>query len=162
MRWTIFRPSWIFGPGDGLSEQINDLLEASVVPLIDGGKYRIQPVSVDDVVSCMTRSLSMPETQGESYDVGGPDRLQFVEVVHKFAEIAGKKVRTMNVPSWSIKPVVALMQRFAFFPLTIDQLRMLSEDNVCEIDHFVKTFHIEPKSFNDEVKTLVRHVARAA
>lgn len=156
MRWTIVRPSWIFAPGDNLSQQIMEMFEMPVVPLIDSGKSLMQPVSRDDVCEVLTRSLSMPETQSQNYDLGGPDRMTFADIVHRFASEAGKKIRTMNVPVWAIRPVVGFMQRYAFFPLTVDQLRMLREDNVCEIDRFVRTFRIEPKSFASAIPELVR------
>jgi hypothetical protein len=54
-----------------------------------------------------------------------------------------------------LKPVVALMENSPSFPLTLDQLRMLNEDNVCEIDRYVKAFQIEPKSLAQILPTLL-------
>jgi uncharacterized protein YbjT (DUF2867 family) len=159
LRWTIFRPSWIFGPGDHLMATVLDLIHKPVVPLIDGGNNSFQPVARDDVATAMTAALLMPETQGKIYELGGPDRVAFKDVVQKVAEALGVSVRTMNVPSWAVRPVVAAMQRFAFFPLTVDQLRMLGEDNVCEIDPFVKTFRIEPKSFLQSLPAVAKKAA---
>ncbi|MCZ6767511.1 MAG: NAD(P)H-binding protein [bacterium] len=156
LRWTIFRPAWIFSPGDGLSTQISSLVRKPLVPLIDGGRSLMQPVSLEDVCEIMSRSLIMPETHGMIYEVGGPDRIAFRDLVTKTAEFVGKHLRTMTVPFWAIKPFVAAMQRFTFFPLTVDQMKMLSEDNVCEIDPFVKTFQLQPKSFVEALPGLVR------
>jgi len=156
LRWTIFRPAWIFSPGDDLSTQISSLVHKPLVPLIDGGKSLMQPVSLEDICEVMSRSLTMPETQGMVYEVGGPDRIAFHDLMTKSAEFVGKHLRTMNVPAWAIKPFVAAMQRFTFFPLTVDQMKMLSEDNVCEIDPFVKAFQLQPKSFVEALPGLVR------
>jgi NADH dehydrogenase len=156
LQWTIFRPSWVFSPGEEVSAQIVSLVRKPVVPLIGGGKSLLQPVALEDVCNCMGRALSMPETQGQIYEMGGPDRISFGDIVAKTASSLGATVRRINVPTWALKPVVWSMQRFAFFPLTVDQLKMLSEDNVCEIDPYVKTFQVEPKSFVQALPSLVR------
>lgn len=147
MRWTIFRPSFTFARGDLLSRRIKELLSRPIVPLIDGGKSRLQPVALEDVCRCMASALAMPETQGQIYELGGPDRLTFRDLVGHAAVALNRGLKTMSVPAWAVRPAVAALQRFMSFPLTLDQLKMLVEDNVCEIDHYVKTFEIEPKSF---------------
>jgi NADH dehydrogenase len=87
--------------------------------------------------------------------VAGPDRISFGDVVQSVAKILERRAKTMNVPGWMLQPVATLLQRFPSFPLTVDQIRMLSEDNVCEIDRYVKTFHVEPKSFVQALPSLV-------
>ncbi len=156
LRWTIFRPSLIFGGGDLFTRQVISLIHKPVVPLIGGGKSLFQPVARDDTSTCMTRALAMPETQSQTYELGGPDRVSFSRMVHEIAAAIGKPIKTVNVPMWAVRPPVRIMERFDSFPLTTDQLRMLSEDNVCEIDHYVKTFRLQPKSFVSSVPELVK------
>ena len=156
LRWTIFRPAWVFSPGDQLTQTFVDLIHRPVTPLINGGTALMQPIALEDVCTCMARSLAMPETQSQIFELGGPDRIAFREIVQKLATNLGEKLRTMVVPAWAVRPVVMSFQRFASFPLTLDQLRMLLEDNVCEIDRFVKAFQLEPKSFVKALPTLVK------
>ncbi len=154
MRWTIFRPSWIFAPGDELTKMIKDVVGKPVIPLIGGGSALVQPVALDDVCTCMARSLDMPETQGMIYELGGPDRVTYKKVFEQAAAALGRKANTMSVPVWMIRPMVGALQRFKSFPLTVDQLKMLSVDNVCEIDRYVKAFELEPKSFSSAIPGL--------
>ena len=154
LRWTIFRPSWIFAPGDGLSTRIKDIARKPVVPLIAGGRALIQPVALDDVCTCMGRALRMPETQGKTYELGGPDRVSYREIFELASSHAGRKRKTVSVPAGMIRPVVGVLQRFRSFPLTVDQLRMLLEDNVCDIDPFVKTFGVVPASFRQAIPAM--------
>jgi uncharacterized protein YbjT (DUF2867 family) len=125
-----------------------------VIPLIDGGRALVQPVSLDDVCTCIARSLRMPETQGKIYEIGGPDRVSYREIFEQAASLAGRKARTVSVPAGAIRPAVVLLQRFRSFPLTVDELRMLSEDNICEIEPYVKTFGITPVSFRESMRAL--------
>src|SRR6187399_599470 len=57
MRWTIFRPSIIFGPGDEFHPLMADLVHRNIVPIIDGGKSLLQPVALHNVVGPMSRAL---------------------------------------------------------------------------------------------------------
>lgn len=155
MRWTIFRPSIVFGPGNEELRRLFELVYKPVVPLINGGGTLLQPVAVEDVTACMTMALAMAETQGKTFELGGPDRISLKETLLGVAKVLGRKLKTVNVPLWSVRPVVRLMQRFAAFPVTADQLRMLLEDNVCEIDPYVKAFQVEPKSFVQALPALV-------
>ncbi|MDH3214786.1 MAG: NAD(P)H-binding protein [Candidatus Krumholzibacteria bacterium] len=155
LRWTIFRPSWIIGAGDGLTEQISELVHKIIVPLIDGGRMLVQPIALEDVCTCMSKALAMPETQSAIYELGGADRITMKEIIHSVAAHMGVKIRTMDVPTWAIRPIVAALERFPSFPLTRDQLRMMAEENVCEVDRYVKTFRVEPKPFAEVLPTVI-------
>jgi NADH dehydrogenase len=64
MRWTFFRPSIIFGVGDEFHPLMAELVHRTIVPVIDGGKSLLQPISLRNVAEPMARSVTMPETQG--------------------------------------------------------------------------------------------------
>jgi uncharacterized protein YbjT (DUF2867 family) len=157
--WTIFRPSVVFGPNSEFISQLVDLVHRAVVPLIDGGKSLLQPVSLENLTDAMAGSLSMPETQGCSYDVGGPDRLRFSDLLDRIAQHYKLHPNTMKVSSLFMKPVVRMMQRFESFPLTVDQLEMLKEDNICETGAFTSTFGIEKlDSFDAALPSLLEAI----
>ena len=46
-----------------------------------------QPIHADDVARCFVRSLAMPETVGQTYELCGPDRFTFREMLNV---VAGK------------------------------------------------------------------------
>ena len=143
LRWTVFRPSVVFSPGSEFIRQLVDLVHRPLVPLVGGGKALLQPVSLENLTDAMARSLSMPETQGCSYDVGGPDRVKLADILERIARHYKVHPNTMKISPTFMKPVVRLMQRFDSFPLTVDQLEMLVEDNVCDTSNFTSAFGIE-------------------
>jgi NADH dehydrogenase len=164
LRWTIFRPSIIFAPGDMFTRELVELVHRPVVPVIDGGKAMLQPVSLENVTDAMARSLLMPQTQGKSFDVGGPDRIRFRDLLEKIAAHYKVHMNTMRVSSKFMKPMVKLLQRFKSFPLTVDQLVMLVEDNVCDPSNFQSVFEIEQlDSYFEALPVLLDHAeVRAA
>ena len=112
MRGTIFRPSIVFHKGDLFHEMLNDLVHRPVVPIIDGGKAMIQPVSLENLTAAMAATTTMPETQRNIYEVGGPDRISMAELLEKIARHDNVWMNTMKVSSRMMKPVVGMLQRF--------------------------------------------------
>lgn len=154
MRWTIFRPSVLFGPGDEFHPLIADLVHRSVVPVIDGGRALLQPVSIANVVGPLARTLTMPETQGKTYEIGGPERLAFVDIMYKVARFYGVWPNTVSVPSMLAKPLVKFAQRFRSFPLTLEELYLLLEDNVCDPTAFTEAFGVKLDTYTDKIESL--------
>jgi len=162
LRWTIFRPSVIFGPGDEFHPLIADLVHRPIVPVIDGGTALIQPVAHRNVVGPMARALTMPETQGKVYEIGGPERHAFADILHKVARHYGVWPNTVSVPSRFAKPMVKFAQRFRSFPLTLDELHMLLEDNVCDPAPFTSTFGVALDSYEDKIPSLLPRIQELA
>jgi NADH dehydrogenase len=157
MRWTIFRPSIIFGVGDEFHPIMADLVHRTVVPVIDGGKSELQPVSLRNVTQAMARSITMPETQGRVYEVGGPERHKFVELMYKIARHYGVWPNTFSLSSTLAKPLVKALQKLPNFPLSYEELLLLLEDNTCDNSEFVRTFGVELDSYEDKIPMLCPH-----
>ena len=162
MRWTIFRPSIIFGPGDEFHPLVADLVHRPIVPVIDGAKSLLQPVSIGNVASAMSRTVTMPETQGQVFEVGGPERHAFIDIMYKVARHYGVWPNTMSVSSRFAKPMVRFAQRFRSFPLTYDELVMLLEDNICETEHFTTTFGVTLDPYEAQIPSLCPHIYELA
>jgi NADH dehydrogenase len=156
LHWTIFRPSVIFDWGSEFIEMLVDLAKKRVVPMIGGGKGRLQPVALDDVCNCMTEALGMPETVGRTFELGGPEQLTFRQMIEAVASALNSQIKTVNIPIWIVRPVVRLLQSRPDFPLTMDQLTMLLEDNTCDTSQFSRVFNIQPQSFLTALPGLVR------
>src|SRR3954447_559522 len=70
---TIVRPGAMFGPGDALFGTLADLARLlPVLPLVGGGRTRLQPVYVEDVAEAIARMLTDSRTAGQTYEVAGP------------------------------------------------------------------------------------------
>jgi NADH dehydrogenase len=152
--WTIFRPSMIFGPEGGFAEMLKELFRLPVVPVIGDGRYRLQPVSVGQVALTFLKSLAMPETAHETYHLGGAEQYTFNEILDLTGKALGRtEVIKLHQPVALVRPVVRLLENFRAFPLTLDQLTMLLEGNVCDQRPWAKTFGIDPLSFEKGVVT---------
>ncbi len=141
--WTIFRPSVIFGPGDGLSTTVVPALRRfPVFPIFGDGTYRIQPVAVEEVARCLVKALPRPETIGETYELGGPEALTYNELLHRIAKTLGLHRTFVHVPLGLSKAVVSVVQHLPGAPITRDQLTMLVEGSTCDASAATLTFGV--------------------
>jgi NADH dehydrogenase len=148
--WTIFRPSVIFGPGDQFISELARILRiAPAIPVPGDGAYRLQPVFIGDLAKGITDALLTPGTEGKVFEVGGPERLAYNELLDKVAASVGSRARKVHVPLSLLRPIVSRLQRFQGFPLTMDQLEMLLEENICDPEPFYSTFGFSPLSLSD-------------
>lgn len=122
--WTIYRPSVIFGPGDGLFCRFAALLKLlpGLLPLARA-QARMQPVYVGDVVAAMARTLPDPDAFGQTYELGGPQVLTLAEIVRYTATQLGRHVTILPLPDF-----IGRLQglAFDFMPMA---LKAFSSDN---------------------------------
>ena len=155
--FTIFRPSLIFGPKDAFVNMLAGYIRSfSVVPVIGDGTYRLQPISADDVARCFAMALEMPQTIGQTYELCGPDRLTYNELIDAIGRVLGKgRVCKLKNPLGLMNLVVPIFQRLPFFPVTMDQITMLVEENICD-GSWRQTFQFEPLGLVEGVGSYLR------
>lgn len=126
LNWTIFRPSVIFGAQDQFINLFSKLTKLFPAMPLANHQAQFQPVSVDDVASAFVKSLSMPQTIHQSYDLVGPTVYTMREIV----EFAARRAKT----SCAIIPVpgfVGYLQALAFEFLPGPTL--MSRDNIASM-----------------------------
>ncbi len=150
--WTIFRPSLIFGPGDAFVNMLADLIrKLPLVPVIGDGEYRLQPIAATDVARCFVKSLELIGTIGKAYELCGPDRLTYMEILDLVGRALGRQaVYKFRQPLALMKLVTPLMQGFSFYPITMDQIQMLVEESICD-GSWQSTFGFEPQRFGEGI-----------
>ena len=124
--WTIFRPSVIFGAQDQFINLFSKLTKLFPAMPLANHQAQFQPVSVDDVASAFVKSLSMPQTIHQSYDLVG----QTVYTMKEIVEFAARRAKT----SCAIIPVpafVGYLQALAFEFLPGPTL--MSRDNIASM-----------------------------
>jgi len=151
--WTIFRPSLVFGKGGEFVTMLADLIrKLPLVPVLGDGQYRLQPVAVSQVAESFVRALTMAETVGQTYHLGGGESYSYDEILDLTGQAIGRgKVAKAHQPLFMVKPMVRLMEHSAHFPITTDQLEMLLQGNVCDTTAWSAAFGIKPVSYGEGI-----------
>jgi uncharacterized protein YbjT (DUF2867 family) len=152
---TIFRAAVILGQGGGSFQMLEYLVER--LPIMICPRWvltKCQPISVYDVVDYLAKSIEVKETEGETFDIGGPEVLTYVDMMRKYAKILNKPLRILIIPFLTprlssywvdlVTPVRASLAR----PL-IDSLR---HDATVQNDSVRRLIPIQLKTFDQAVQ----------
>jgi len=157
MAFTIVRPSLIYGPGDLFTLRLSDMIRLSpVLPVIGSGRSKIQPVYIDDVVSCLGKIVSGDAYFNEMYTICGPDQLTYEEVTRAIAREMGLWRPAFHMPMLFMKTAAKVMSALPKPPVTLDQLIMMQEDNICSTSDMREVFGIEPIEFREGLQKFIR------
>ncbi len=154
---TIVRPGAMFGPGDVLFGTLADLARLlPVLPLIGGGRTRLQPVNVEDVATAVARLLADPETAGQIYELAGPRAYTVRELVMFTLRLIGKRRLLMTVPFAMAEVLARLFELLPSPPLTTSQVDLLKVDNVASgtLPGF-RELSIQPEAVEEVVPTYI-------
>jgi len=132
---TIFRPSIVFGPEDDFFNRFAWLARLSpMLPLIGGGRTQFQPVYVGDVAQAASRALKDPAAAGRTFELGGPEIMTFKEIMQSVLKETRRKRLLLSIPFGLARIQAAVLGLLPKPPLTLDQVRMLEDDNVVSGD----------------------------
>ena len=129
---TILRPSIVFGPEDDFFNRFASLARvAPAMPLFGGGATQYQPVYVGDVADGIAACLTNPAAVGQTYELGGPRRYSFAELMALMLTVTDRQCLLMNLPFWLADVIGAIAGLAPGRPmLTRDQAKLLRRDNV--------------------------------
>lgn len=148
LRWTILRPSVIFGPGDSFVNRFAGLIALlpGVFPLAMPGA-RFAPVWLDDVVDGLERAVADGATDGHTYELGGPETLTLREIVQQIAGAMDRRVLVIGLPQWLSRLQAAVMDFVPGKPFSTDNYRSLLVDSVPTEDGFAQ-LGLRPRAFS--------------
>jgi uncharacterized protein YbjT (DUF2867 family) len=161
LAWTIFRPSFIYGPKDKAINTLAKLVRRlPFVPVLGGGNTKIQPISVANVARAFVGAIRNDESISQVYDLCGPEAFTWNELYDKLQRILGTRK-----PKWHLPLPIARVQATLFErmlpnpPFTRDQLLMMQEDNVGDPRPAERDFLLEQEGFEDGVTRYLRRNA---
>jgi NADH dehydrogenase len=130
LAWTIFRPSVIFGDGDGLFFRFAQLLCMTPVLPLARPHAKFSPVHVGDVAEAFARALAHPHTATHVYELFGPRTLELAQIVRWTAQMIGKRRLVIGLPD----ALGALQARIGEWlpgkPISRDNFRSLKLDSI--------------------------------
>ncbi|NOT87086.1 MAG: complex I NDUFA9 subunit family protein [Lysobacter sp.] len=130
--WTLFRPSVIAGPGDGLFCRFAQLLRFSPGLPIGRADARFQPVWVGDVVAAFALALDDKATVGASYDLVGPEVMTLAQIVHLTARTKGWTRFVVPLPEVFGRMQAEIGEHLPGKPISRDNWRSLQRDSTSD------------------------------
>ena len=156
--WTLFRPSIIYGPGDGFVNLFARMSRYSpALPLIGGGHTKFQPIPVESVAQCFVKALTEPRSVGQTYDLCGEETLTLKQIIELILAATHRRRLKFPLP-FAVARIQAAALEFLYgnllrkpAPLNRDQLLMLKEDNVGDGQPARELFELRRVEFAREI-----------
>ena len=160
---TVLRASIIVGSGSASFEIVRDLGEK--LPFMICPRWvatRCQPIAIRNVIEYLTGLLDHPETAGNTYDIGGPDVLQYRDLLAGYAEVRGLKRYFVPVPFLSpgLSSWWLYLMTSTTFSLARALVQSMKNETVCS-DHSIRS--IIPLSliaYKDAVELALARIAQ--
>ena len=125
---SVVRPSVIFGPEDDFFNRFAKM--SQLLPVLPVFDTSFQPVYVGDVAEAMVRILDDSQTQGNTYQLGGPRVISFREVMELVMSGTGRRRLLLPMPLSIARVQAIFMEMLPVPPLTGDQVKLLEIPNV--------------------------------
>ena len=152
LEWTAFRPSVIWGPEDEFANTFARLVPITpiIFPIIGDEQSRFQPVWVEDVVSATTAALGDPTTNGQEFELGGPEVLTLEEIERRVMRALDAKRIMVRFPMPLLRFAVKLMEiALPNPPVTSSLLELLQVENVTS-ENALTRFVDSPREFEPD------------
>jgi uncharacterized protein YbjT (DUF2867 family) len=124
---TSLRAAMIIGSGSASFEILRYLVQR--LPIMITPKWvstPCQPIAVRNVLGYLTGVLDRPETAGRVFDIGGPEVLPYLEIMHIMAEELHLR-RRIIIPVPVLTPLLSSYWIHLVTPLSHDIARPLAE-----------------------------------
>lgn len=145
--YTILRSAIVYGPNDAFITGLARLLSAlPYLFLVPGdGKTLLQPIWVEDVVTCLTWALDDVTTRNETFEIGGPEYFTFNEVLEMVMQATSTRRRLVHTrPPYVRGLTVFLEALFPRLPGSVYWLDYLAINRTCALDTIPRIFNLMP------------------
>jgi uncharacterized protein YbjT (DUF2867 family) len=150
-----FRASVVIGSGSASFEIVRSLVDRSPVLLIPRWVVsRTQPIAVEDVLAYLLAALDLELEESRLFEIGGPDRVAYADLMREYARQAGLRRAVIRVPLatprvsglWLsvVTPVYASIGR--------DLIESLRNDTLVRDGSARELFPIRPRGFREAIE----------
>ena len=95
--YTIFRASYIIGKTDHLTKSLSNQMKKGTIVIPGSGKYRLQPIFVEDVAKIILESILEKKFSNKILDLVGPTKINFEDFVKLFSKNMKVKLKKINL-----------------------------------------------------------------
>jgi NADH dehydrogenase len=110
--YTIFRPSWVYGPGDkSLNRFVTFARRLPFVPVIGSGEEHLWPAFIGDLAEVVAGAVYLPAAERREFEVGGPELLTMNQILRTMLDVMGLRRPLVHAPVVFPRLASAVMER---------------------------------------------------
>jgi uncharacterized protein YbjT (DUF2867 family) len=160
---VVLQAGIVIGSGSASFEMIRHLTDR--LPAMTTPKWvrnKIQPIAIDDVLHYLAGAATAPVPSSRTWDVGGPDVMEYGEAMQIYADVAGLRRRLIVVLPF-LTPTIASWWVGLVTPIASGLARPLVESLECDavmLNHDIDTIIAAPEGgptgYRDSVVSALR------
>ena len=150
MRWTLLRPTLIYGFGlDKNVTVITDFIRRfGFFPLVGGGLGLRQPAHADDLAAACAAAFDCPASFNRAYNLSGGETLAYRQMVERIFARLGKTPRILSIPLpvfQALMKAASLLPRYRYF--SPEMARRINQDLCFDHAEAARDFGYAPRGF---------------
>lgn len=156
--YTILRTSLVYGPEDHFTNNLARLIRASLgfFPIPSGGRTVVQPVWVEDLVTCILWSLQNDETVNKVYELGGSEFFTLQQIVETIMEVTRRKRILVPISPITLRAMTVFLEGVSpNFPISSFWLDYFAVNRTCSVDSMPRIFGLMPARFTYRLDYLI-------
>jgi nucleoside-diphosphate-sugar epimerase len=135
---TVVRPGLVYGPGDLHLLGFFVAIKKGLFRVIDGGKARLHPVYIDDLLAALLLCAQRPQAPGRSYNIAGERPVTVRELATAIAHAVDRELPRGSIPLWLANltsDIFAVMpgMKGERAPLTRSRIKFLTNSRIYDI-----------------------------
>jgi NADH dehydrogenase len=156
---TIIRSSIVFGPEDGFTTALAEILRFApgFLPIPGDGRTLLQPLWVEDLVTCLIWALQNPDMVNQTYEIGGGEYFTLRQIIENIMEVTHTRRLLLPFPPPYMRALVVLLESFArTLGVSTYWVDYVAVNRTCPVDNLPRTFGLMPARFAYRLNYLER------
>ena len=157
--YTIIRSSVVFGPEDRFTNPLARLLRSApgLFPIPSDGRTLLQPLWVEDLVTCMLWALQNPDMVNETYEIGGGEYFTLRQLLQRIMTVTNTHRMLVPLPIPMMRALMVSLDSFIpNFNVSTYWLDYVAVNRTCPVDNMPRIFGLMPARFGYRLDYLAR------
>jgi len=156
---TIIRSSVVFGPDDHFTTNFARLIRSTpgILPIPGDGRSLLQPLWVEDLVTCMVWALQNPDMVNQTYDIGGGEYFTLRQIMETIMEVTHTRRLIMPLSPPYMRALFVILDAFTpGFNVPTYWIDYVAINRTCPVENLPRTFGLMPARFTYRLDYLKR------
>lgn len=157
--YTIIRSSVVFGPEDRFTNNLSRILRAApgFFPIPSDGRTLLQPLWVEDLVTCLLWALQNPEMTNQTYEIGGGEYFTLRQVLERLMNVTSTRRLLVPLSAPYMRALLVMLDSFIpNFNISTYWLDYVAVNRTCPVDNMPRIFGLMPARFSYRLDYLAR------
>ena len=156
---TIIRSSLVFGPDDHFTTNLSRLIRGApgLLPIPGDGRTLIQPLWVEDLVTCLIWALQNAEMANQTYDIGGGEYFTVRQALETIMSVIHAQRLIVPLPYPYMRALFVTLDTFTpAFNFPTYWLDYVAVNRTCPVENLPRSFGLMPARFAYRLNYLER------